>query len=377
MFTTIRVKLNERVVVFKHGLPLRALGPGRHVLWETHLTEQRWSTDQLVFQALPEIRAILPGEWFEQVTLGVRERGVLWKDGVPKVFLRPGTHRYWKVDPSVRLEVLSVDAPIPELTNELVAILPRDEYTDVLVREHERGLENVQGRLARTLGPGRYAFWSNPNARVEIQVVDVRRVQVAIVGQELMTRDKVTLRLSLAVEYAVVDAALATNAVTSPKDSVYLLVQLAAREFVSGVTLDQLLEGRDGMARFLEQHSAPEALAFGVRIERVGVKDVVLPGEMKTLLNRVIEAEKEAAANVILRREETAAMRSLANTARVMADQPVLLRLKELEALKEIASRIHEVRVVVGADGIKTLLPAGLLGQGSQGSHGEGGGGAS
>jgi hypothetical protein len=98
-----------------------------------------------------------------------------------------------------------------------------------------------------------------------------------------------------------------------------------------------------------------------VRIERVGVKDIVLPGEMRALLNRVIEAEKEAAANVILRREETAAMRSLANTARVMAESPMLLRLKELESLKEIAGRIHEVRVVVGADGMKTLLPAGLL----------------
>ena len=101
-----------------------------------------------------------------------------------------------------------------------------------------------------------------------------------------------------------------------------------------------------------------------MRVERVGVKDVVLPGEMKTLLNRVIEAEKEAAANVILRREETAATRSLANTAKVMADHPILLRLKELESLKEIASRIQQVRVVVGADGLKTLLPTGLLTQG-------------
>jgi regulator of protease activity HflC (stomatin/prohibitin superfamily) len=109
----------------------------------------------------------------------------------------------------------------------------------------------------------------------------------------------------------------------------------------------------------------------GVRIDSVGVKDVVLPGEMKTLLNRVIEAEKEAAANVILRREETAATRSLANTAHVMAEQPVLLRLKELESLKEIASRIQEVRVVVGADGLKTLLPAGLLGE-SKPSNGNG-----
>jgi len=373
MFTSIRVKLNERVVVFKNGLPIRALAPGKHRVWETNVTEQRWSTDQLVFQELPEVRAMLPGDWFEEVTLGQNERGVLWKDGAPRVFLRPGTHRYWKVDPSVRLEVLSVTAPL-ELTNELVAVLPRDEFVDVIVREHERGLEYAQGRLARTLAPGRYAFWSNPQARVEVVTVDMRRVQAAIVGQELMTRDKVTLRLSLTVEYAVDDAARATHAVANVKDAVYLVVQLAAREFLSGVTLDQLLEGRDAMTRWLEQRAVPEALRFGVRVERVGVKDVVLPGEMKTLLNRVIEAEKEAAANVILRREETAATRSLANTARVIAEQPVLLRLKELESLKEIASRIHEVRVVVGAEGLKALMPAGLLGQGT---NGEGAGGVS
>jgi hypothetical protein len=95
----------------------------------------------------------------------------------------------------------------------------------------------------------------------------------------------------------------------------------------------------------------------------VGVKDVVLPGEMKTFLNRVIEAEKEAAANVILRREETAATRSLANTARLMAQEPILMRLKELDAFKEIASQIQEVRLVVGADSLQSLLPAELLGK--------------
>jgi regulator of protease activity HflC (stomatin/prohibitin superfamily) len=365
LFKFIRVKLNERVVLFKDGLPFRALGPGRHTVWTRRLTEQRWSTDTLVFQALPEVRAVLSGEWFREITLGPRERGVLYRDGQPKVFLRPGTHRFWTVDPSVRLEVLSVDAPMPELSAELIAILPRDEYVDTLVREFERGLEYVQGRLVRTLDPGHYALWSFPEARVNVDVVDMRRVQVAIVGQELMTRDKVTLRLSLTVEYAVEDAALASHATSNVKDAIYLVVQLAARQFVSGVTLDELLEGRDAMTRFLEEDAMPKALRFGVRIERVGVKDVVLPGEMKVLLNRVIEAEKEAAANVILRREETAATRSLANTARVMAEQPVLLRLKELESMKEIASHIHEVRVVVGADGLRTLLPAGLLNDGN------------
>jgi regulator of protease activity HflC (stomatin/prohibitin superfamily) len=369
MYTVIRVKLSERVVVFHDGLPYRALGPGRYVIWRTRLTEQRWSTDTLVFQALPEVREILPRDWFHEVTLGPRERGILHRDDQPRVFLRPGTHRYWTVDPSVRLEVLSLDTPVPDLTTELSAVFPSDEYVDVVVHEYERGLKFVQGKLTGLLTPGRYRFWSNREARTEVHLVDMRRVQLPIVGQELMTRDKVTLRLSMTVEYAIDDPALATNAVASVKDAVYSLVQLAAREYLSGVTLDQLLEGRDAMSRQLEQQGVEQARKFGVRIDRIGVKDVILPGEMKTLLNRVIEAEKEAAANVILRREETAATRSLANTAHVMAEQPVLLRLKELESLKEIASRIQEVRVVVGADGLKALLPAGLLGESKPNGH--------
>ena len=366
MYMLIPVPLVARAVVLRDGLPLRALGPGRHGVWGTNLTVLRWDTDDLVFQAAPEVRAVLPAEWYREVTLGERERGVLFKDGRPKLFLRAGTHRFWIVDPSVRLEIFSLDAKMPVFPADVLAIIPKDEYRAVVGRAHERGLEYASGQFTATLAPGRYAFWSRPVAKIEVAIVDMRLVQVAITGQELMTKDKVTLRLSITVEFAVEDAALATHAVASVKDAVYLLVQLAVRAFVSGATLDELLEGRDGMTRALEADAIPKARRFGVRIERLGVKDVVLPGEMKVLLNRVIEAEKEAAANVILRREETAATRSLANTARVMAEQPILLRLKELESLKEIASHIHEVRVVVGADGLKTLLPAGLLGPASK-----------
>ncbi|MEM9874540.1 MAG: SPFH domain-containing protein, partial [Myxococcota bacterium] len=149
--------------------------------------------------------------------------------------------------------------------------------------------------------------------------------------------------------------------VSTPRDAVYLMVQLAARAYVAGVTLDELLEGREALNAYLAQATAMPAEEIGVRVETVGVKDVILPGEMKDLMNRVIAAEKEAAANVILRREETAATRSLANTAKVMANNPVLLRLKELEAVKEIAGQVGEVRLVVGADGLDTLIPAGLL----------------
>jgi regulator of protease activity HflC (stomatin/prohibitin superfamily) len=363
MFKVLIVKLNERAVIFKHGLPIRAYGPGRHVIWGRRLTEQRWDTDKLVFRALPEVRALLPREWFAEVTLGPLERAILYRDGAPAVFMRPGTHRYWTVDPSVRLVVFDVSQPLPALTAELEALIPKSEYVAVTVQAHEKGLRFEQGRLTAVLEPGRYKLWTHPEAQIQITTIDMRRTEATIAGQDLMTRDKVTLRLTLTVEYAVEDAALATQKVTNVRDSVYLAAQLALRGYVGGVTLDELLEGRDALTRFLEADVTPKALRFGVRVDRVGVKDVVLPGEMKTLLNRVIEAEKEAAANVILRREETAATRSLVNTARLMADQPILMRLKELEAIKEIAGQIKDVRVVVGSENFRALLPADLLGR--------------
>lgn len=363
MFKVVQVKLNERVVLFKGSLPLRALGPGRHFVWGHRFTEQRFNTTELVFRALPEVRALLPVDWFREVTIAPLERAVLFRDGVPVVFLRPGVHRYWAVDASVSLTKLDVTKALPALTHELEQVIPKSEYIDVTVQAHEMGLRYEQGRLTGVLEPGRYKLWTHPEAQARIATADMRRTEVAITGQELMTKDKVSLRLSLTVAFAIEDAVLATHKVENAQAAVYTAVQLAARGYVASVTLDELLEGRDAFARFLSNEVVPKARAFGVRVDDLGVKDVVLPGEMKTLLNRVIEAEKAAAANVISRREETAATRSLVNTARLMADQPILLRLKELEAMKEIAAEIHEVRIVVGADNLQSLLPSQLLGR--------------
>lgn len=356
MRKTIHVALNERVAVFKHGLPHAILGPGRYKLWPRGVTEARYRIDELIFDAPFEVRAIVPPEWFEEARLSARQRGILYREGKPVRFLRPGVHRFWTLDPSVELRVLSVDEPVPELTDELAALIPHGELVVTTVRQYERGLMYVQGRFERMLDPGRYAFWSHPEARVVVQAVDMRAQQLAIQGQDLMTRDKVTLRLTLTVEYAPSDAPTAAHTVANVRDAVYLMAQLAAREYVAGVTLDELLEGRDAMTRFLEQNVVPKARGYGVEIHWIGVKDVILPGDMKLLLNRVIEAEKEAVANVIRRREEAAATRQMANAAKVMADNPVLMRLKELEALQSMAENIDELKLVVGAEGLQTML---------------------
>jgi regulator of protease activity HflC (stomatin/prohibitin superfamily) len=358
---TIRVKLNERVVLFRDGVPVRALGPGKTRLWGPGYTEQRFQSDSILLIALPEVVAMLPKEWFREVTLASYERGVLYRYGRPVQYLTPGVVRFWVVDPTVKLEVFDTRQEFPAWSAELKKVFPNTEYVEAVIGREERGMHLVGGQVVGLLEPGVYRFWNTAERPVAIEKLDLRQTELAISGQELMTRDKVTLRLSLSLTYAITDV-LVSRQVVNVRDMLYTAVQLATREYVASVTLEQLLEGRDAMTQALEAQVTSRAEGIGVRLVSLGVKDIILPGEMKALLNRVIEAEKEAQANVILRREETAATRSLANTAKVMAQEPILLRLKELEAMKEIAAQIQEVRVYVGPEGLAALIPPQVLG---------------
>jgi regulator of protease activity HflC (stomatin/prohibitin superfamily) len=136
------------------------------------------------------------------------------------------------------------------------------------------------------------------------------------------------------------------RAVASLDAAVYTEAQMVARRWVAGATVDQLLERRHDARAAMRAELGERASRWGAAIVEMDLKDIVLPGEMKTILNQVIEAEKRAAANVILRREETAATRSLANTAKLLEQNPTLLRLKELEAWKEIAERVEQLTLI-------------------------------
>lgn len=364
MYSTLDVALHERAVILRHALPIRAVGPGRHHLFGFGLTVSRIDVRPLVFEAENEMLAVLPSNWYREITLANDERAILFREGRPRAFLRPGTHRYFVFDSGVTLERYAVDAPMPELTDELAALIPSREYVACDVPAHARGLLFIGERFVRVVPPGRFTAWTRPDAKVAVRIVDVRRQTLSLAAQELMTRDKVTLRLSITAELTVEDVVTATLGTVDVRDSIYLAVQLAAREYVASVRLDDLLEGRNAMTRHLVDSVTPFARTLGVRVEQLGVKDVVLPGEMKALLNRVIEAEKEAAANVILRREEASATRLRASSAKMMAEQPVLLRLTELELLKDAAKSVGELRLVVGANAVESWLGA-QLGTGS------------
>jgi regulator of protease activity HflC (stomatin/prohibitin superfamily) len=125
----------------------------------------------------------------------------------------------------------------------------------------------------------------------------------------------------------------------------------AASAVVGGRELDQFLADKDAVAKELETMVRQRVAALGLEVISVGIRDVILPGDMKDLMNKVTEAKKAAEANLIVRREETAAMRSQANTAKVLEGNPTLMRLRELEVLEKVATS-GKLNVVLGEKGL-------------------------
>ena len=115
--------------------------------------------------------------------------------------------------------------------------------------------------------------------------------------------------------------------------------------------LDTFLTDKDAVATELAEVVRPRAKSLGLELISVGIRDVILPGEMKDLMNKVTEAKKAAEANLIIRREETAAMRSQVNTAKLLQDNPTLMRLRELEVLEKVAAN-SKLNVMLGEKGL-------------------------
>lgn len=225
----------------------------------------------------------------------------------------------------------------------------------VTIEAYEMGLKFRDGRLVGVLEPGRYRVaWLF--AKERIQRVDMRLRTLVLAAQEMMTLDKVTLRLTALVSMRVKDPAAAVLKVDSYESQLYGDVQLALRESVGSSDLEALLSQKARLGASILEPLRAKADGYGVEVVEIGVRDVVLPGEMKAILNQVMEARKKAEAANIARREEVAATRSLANTAQMLEKNPTLMRLKELEALERIVGGANSV--VIGPEILGLLKDA-------------------
>lgn len=281
------------------------------------------------------------------------QRALVWIDGRFSHVLPPGLFAYWTDLREVRVEV--IDARQVRFEHPDLRVIARsasiERVLDLLTVEPSHvGVLFVDGQLVETLPPGRYACWKNL-ASVKFVQQDLRETMVDIAGQDIMTGDKVTLRMNAVVTYRVADARLAVSTVDNAVQALYREAQLALRAVVGARELDALLSDKQALASELDELVRPRVRQFGLEIVSVGVRDIILPGEMKDLMNKVTEAKKAAEANLIFRREETAAIRSQANTARLLAESPTLMRLRELEVLEKVAAG-GKLNVVMGERGL-------------------------
>lgn len=226
----------------------------------------------------------------------------------------------------------------------------------VIVREYQRGLLYEDGRFTGELPSGRYRYWWWQNRNVDL--VDIREVSQTVEGQEILTADKIGVRVTLIAQFRVVDPVAARHRVGDYRGQLYQDLQLTLREAITGRTLEDLLKEREALSTNLREEVAPRALAYGVELSRVGVKDMTLPGTVRAVFLQEVEADLKGRASLAAARHEVAAARARANTARLVQENPLLLRLQELETLAQLASKSGNVVVVPGLDRLFGAAPA-------------------
>lgn len=355
----------ERGLVYRNRRFERVLLPGVHWLFGINLEVRLFdiAVPEYAGKDADTLLAVL-GErahaLFNVVELGPQEVGLVYRNGKLAGVLLPDARRlYWKglVEISVERVSLAESLEMPlALTKALRQLGLLDAVAvAVTVPEEHAALVFIDGKLARVLGAGAAAFW-NVQKNVVAEVTDLRVQSMEVSGQELLTRDKVSLRVNLAASLRVTDPVLARTRVTKYADYVYRELQFGLRKAISAKSLDELLGDKASLDADIFGYVRGRVDELGIEVLGVGVKDVILPGEMKEILNSVVQAEKAAQANVIRRREESNATRSLLNTARLVEESPVLMRLKELETLEKVTEKIDKLTVFGGLDGVLKQL---------------------
>jgi Membrane protease subunits, stomatin/prohibitin homologs len=359
MYKKITIQADERGLLFDKGSYVKKLMPGTYRL-------SSWSQSTVVVLniAKPFVVEGKDLQLFLHDDELVRELNVVrvqdheyalhYEDGQFRQLLKPGTYAFWNM--FKKHTFLPMDTRQPELPAEVdrSVIAKLSAYVQSFeIASYESGFLFYDHVLQRELSPGKYYFWRGPMS-VMVKTIDLRQQQIDLIGQEMMTEDKVTLRINFVCQYKIVQP-LRVLELKSFDEQIHIQLQLLLREYVGTLKLDDLLKRKQDAASFVLSRLREQEAAFGVQFLSAGVKDVVLPGDMKEILNTVLLAEKKAQANLITRREETASTRSLLNTAKLMDENETLFRLKELEFLEKICEKIGSISLTGGGDLLERL----------------------
>ncbi|HEY4785598.1 MAG TPA: slipin family protein [Bacteroidales bacterium] len=273
-----------------------------------------------------------------------------YENGNFKNVLVPGRYAYWKG--ATAFSFTKIDLSKIDITEsvDLNTIQRREVLPYVrayVVESYEKGILYIDGKFEKVLEPGIYYFWKNAIA-MSVVKTDLRQLQMEVSGQEILTKDKAAIRINFFVQYKVTDIMKALNENKDYDKQLYIQIQLALREFIGSLTLDELLEKKESVSGYVLSTVQEKAGRLGVVIKDCGIKDIILPGEVKEIMNQVLVAQKKAQANIITRREETASTRSLLNTAKLLEENDMLFKLKEMEYVEKIADKINSISLSGG-----------------------------
>ncbi|MEH0153209.1 slipin family protein [Limibacter armeniacum] len=297
----------------------------------------------------------------EVVEVADHEVVFYFENGNFKKVLTAGRYAFWKGVNEYRfvkadLSKLEITEPIDK------NLLQRREVTPFIrtfhVQAYEKALLFVDGKFQQELETGVYHFWMN-SMSVSILKADMRKLQQEVSGQEILTKDKAALRINFNTTYRVLDIQQALLNNKEYERQLYVNTQLALRAYIGTLTLDELLENKESVTEYALKVLKEKEEQLGVEVLDAGIKDIILPGEVKDIMKQVLVAQKQAEANTITRREETASTRSLLNTAKLMEDNKMLYKLKELEYIEKIADKVNSISVSGGGkivDQLKELF---------------------
>lgn len=359
MIKRIQIEAYQVGLVFENGKLTKVLQEGLH--WIFGNKNVMLYDTVTAFKAPFELSVLLENQvlasMLQIVEVADNEIVLQFVNGNFKGVLTPGRYAFWKG--IVKNEFTKADVSKIEITENIPFNLLEHAQLKYFVRKfmvssNDKALLFVNGNFVKELKAGTHYFWNNA-ITIEVKTIDTRQQQVEISGQELLTKDKAGLRINFFVRYQVVDI---IKALVDNKDfdkQLYVAMQLALRAFVGGLTLDELLAKKDSIAEAILTEVITKVSELGLVISDAGIRDVILPGDMKEIMNQVLIAEKKAQANSIMRREETAATRSLLNTAKLMEENEMLWKLKEMEYVEKIADKIGEITISGGGNVIGQL----------------------
>jgi hypothetical protein len=359
MINRIKIEAYQVGLVFENRKLVNVLEAGKHWIFgdkKVTLHEMKNS-----FVAPYELNLLLENEklsaMLEIVEIADNEIVFLTTNGNFKEVLIAGRYAFWKG--IIKNEFVKADLSKIYITENIPVNLLENVKVKPFVRKfivasNDKALLFVNGTFTTELKSGTHYFWNNA-ITIDVKTVDMRQQQVEISGQELLTKDKAGLRINFFVRYQVVDVLKALVDNKEFEKQLYVLMQLALRAFVGGLTLDELLSKKDTIASDILAEVTSKISNLGLVISDAGIRDVILPGDMKEIMNQVLVAEKKAQANSIMRREETASTRSLLNTAKLMEENEMLWKLKEMEYVEKIADKIGEITISGGGNVITQL----------------------